>query len=61
MIYKSRCRVCKGPSYFPDLKSGELRISRHIDTDGMLKECIPSDNLDYLEYMYEKKQYEHIQ
>lgn len=43
--FKSPCGACKAP-WIPD--------ARHIDTDGIVKDCFPSDNLEYLEYMYDK-------
>lgn len=47
MKYKSYCRDCKGP-WMPD--------ARHVDIDGMVKDCIPTDNLEYLEFLTERKE-----
>ena len=44
MKFKSRCK-CGWP-FLPD--------NRHVE-DGCVKDCKPSDNLEYLEYKYQEK------
>lgn len=46
--YKSKCRVCNQP-WIPD--------ARHVnlDRDGVVEDCVMSDNLEYLELLYDKK------
>jgi hypothetical protein len=56
--YKSYCRVCKayriqGMHWVPT----ELSILTPTGTQsnsGYWEECVPSDNLEYLEYKYEQ-------
>jgi len=49
MKFKSKCK-CGWPF---------LEHNRHVDPDdGLVKDCKPSDNLEYLEFILEKKEKE---
>lgn len=45
MKFQSKCK-CGWP-YLPD--------NRHVGEYGAIEDCKPSDNLEYLEFLYEKK------
>jgi len=44
---KTYCRDCKQPW---------IEHARHVDTDGRVKDCIPMDNLAFLEWQLEKRE-----
>jgi hypothetical protein len=46
MKFKSICRKCAWP-YLPD--------NRHVSDLGV-EDCVPADNLEYLEYVLNKKE-----
>lgn len=47
MKFKSKCKC--GLSFMPD--------NRHVDPDdGMVKDCRPKDNLEYLEHELKKQE-----
>jgi hypothetical protein len=41
------CKFCRQPY---------IEHARHVDTDGCVKDCVPEDNLLYLELMLERKE-----
>jgi hypothetical protein len=50
MKFKSRCPKCQAP-YLPD--------NRHVSDVG-IEDCVPSDNLEYLEYKLKKREDEQL-
>lgn len=51
-MFKSHCRICKRTMSGTGWPEVNLL---HANTSGVLEECIPSNNLEYLEWLYNKK------